>query len=328
MPISVNVGGGYRIASNIHTRVNGTWRKASQVWIRINGVWKQVWTMTGFKIKANMNTPRAWHYVESVGNYVYAIGGYSGAMADGYESKDNERYDTTTNTWSYMANMTYRKLNGASFVLNNEIYMQGGNADYYQGVIYNPANNTYREYKPTVSGEAQFSGAIGSYGYTAGGFDRGPYTSTFQYNPATNYSSSMQGMPTALATGASAVVNDSLYTIGGRDRSGVWTTYVYRFTPSSNTWVQMASTPTANERPCAWVIGGKIYLYRLSNQLDVYDPGANTWRTTGDGSLSGQAIYGTKAAVVGSKAYIPGGLNANNGVISNQLLEYTVPQGG
>ncbi|MGW8823637.1 Kelch repeat-containing protein [Paenibacillus lautus] len=324
MALSVHVGGTFRNVSNLHTRVGGTWRKATQVWVRVGGVWKQVWTGQGFKVLANMNTTHVWGYVNSVGNYVYTIGGFAGAIADGYESKRNERYDPFTNTWSFMADMPYRKVNGASFVINNEIYMQGGNADYYVGVVYSPTTNTYRNYQATVSGESQFSGTIGSFGYTAGGLDGALYTYTFQYNPATNSSTRMANMPNAMAYGASAVVNNSLYTIGGMTSGDRWTNNVYQFTPSTNTWMQKANALFANERPCAWTYNNKIYVYRLWNQLDVYDPVTNSWVTSPDVSPSGQSIYGTKAAVVGNKAYIPGGVNANNGTFSYQTLEYTM----
>lgn len=324
MALSVRAGGTFRNVSSVHTRVGGTWRKATQVWVRIGGVWKQVWTGQGFKVVANMNTTHVWGYVNSVGNYVYTIGGFAGAIADGYESKRNERYDPTTNTWSFMADMFYRKVNGASFVINNEIYMQGGNADYHIGVIYSPTTNTYRSYQATASGESQFSGTIGSFGYTAGGFDRYLYMNTYQYNPATNSSTIMASMPNPIAYGASAVVSNSLYTIGGMTTENRWTNYVYQFTPSTNTWTQKANALFANERPCAWSYNNKVYVYRLWNQLDVYDPVTNTWVSSPDISPSGQSIYGTKAAVVGNKAYIPGGVNANNGSFSYQTLEYTM----
>lgn len=323
MALSVHAGGTFRNVSNVHTRVGGTWRKATQVWVRVGGVWKQVWTGQGFKVVANMNTPRTDHYVQSVGNYVYAIGGYSGAISVGYESYRNERFDPRTNTWSYMADMTSRKCNGASFVLNNEIYIQGGNGDYWIGAVYNPSTNTYRSYQATRNGESQYSGAVGSFGYTAGGLDGGVYTYTYQYNPATNSSSQMASMPTAMAYGASAVAYNSLFTLGGNNGSK-WVNWVYQFTPDTNTWTQKANAPFANERPCAWTYNSKIYVYSLWNQLHIFDPAANTWVTSGDVSPGGQSLYRTKAAVIGNKAYIPGGINANNGSFSGQTLEYTM----
>ncbi len=324
MSLSVNVSGAWKNASAVHTRVNGTWRKVTQVWVRVNGSWKQVWSGSGFRVVANLNGPRIWHYTEAAYGYVYVIGGYSSVMDYGYENTTTERYDPATNTWAYMANNPYRKVNGCSFVIDNKIYVQGGNGQYYQGVIYNPATNTYGEYKQTRAGESQFSGAINGYGYTAGGLDGFVYNNTYQYNPTTNTSTLMAAMPTALAYGASAAVFNSLFTFGGMDINGNWTNLVYQYTPSNNTWTQKASAPSADQRPCAWSFNNKIYLYRLWNQLDIFDPATNTWVTSADRSPSGQSIYGTKAAVVGNKAYIPGGMNANNGSFSNQTLEYTM----
>lgn len=325
MSLSVRVGGSWRNASDVHTRVGGAWKKATKVWVRVNGSWKEIWSGSGFKVLANMSTARCDHHVQAVGNYIYTVGGFTGSVAPGYETKRTERYDPATNTWAYMADTNARKVNGTSFVINNEIYIQGGNGDYSTGLVYTPSTNTYRYFNQTRSGESQFSGGIGSFGYVAGGYDGGFLSLTYMYNPGTDSRTKMADIPIPLGYGGSAVAYDNLYTVGGQTTNYTVVTAAYQFDPRLNVWTAKASAPVSNSTsPSVWAYKNIIYAYFVWDVLWLFDPWNNVWVQSGDKASNGTAIYRAGAAVVGGKAYIPGGLNANDGVISGQTLEYTM----
>lgn len=130
-----------------------------------------------------------------VGDHFY-IGGGSGIAEPSFE-----RYDPSTNTWSYLANMlqgTHDDPDGNSFTwagaqwynifvgFNGKVYSLSGRqgaGDHGQCTVYIPADDTWRMIRPMPVAVVNAGAATdGQYIYAAG-----PYpltTPTFKYDPA------------------------------------------------------------------------------------------------------------------------------------------------
>lgn len=96
-------------------------------------------------------------------------------------------------------------------------------------------------------------------------------------------------------------LNGMLYAMGGTLNS---TTSVWRFSPSTNTWVQLPNAPISmNSQNPFFTYQNKIYVASSTGDIYEFNPDGNTWtkKTTYPGSL-GQG-YGI-AQVLGTKAYV------------------------
>jgi N-acetylneuraminic acid mutarotase len=123
-------------------------------------------------------------------------------------------------------------------------------------------------------GAAELNGKI----YVVGGL---PRTNTVQeFDPATNTWRIVSPLPIALDHTAAAGVAGKLYVMGGDTSSGP-TSAVYEYDPTGNQWTQKASMPTARAALATVVIAGKIYAVggtsSSQRELEIYDPGTNSW---------------------------------------------------
>jgi hypothetical protein len=84
--------------------------------------------------------------VDSQG-FIYAIGGGTIPLLNDVCSKTVERYDPSTNTWGYVADMPQRAGSPASFTMDGKIFTVGGGreATYFTTdcYVYSPATNTW-----------------------------------------------------------------------------------------------------------------------------------------------------------------------------------------
>ena len=106
------------------------------------------------------------------------------------------------------------------------------------------------------------------------------------------------------------VYNGKLYVFGGYGGSSTdCLNYTQIYDPSTNSWSQGATMPTARWGAAAAAYGGKIYVFggRLgsiaaSNKCEIYNVGNNSW-TTGT-NLPVAQDNGIMAVTVGSKIYL------------------------
>jgi N-acetylneuraminic acid mutarotase len=105
-----------------------------------------------------------------------------------------------------------------------------------------------------------------------------------------------------------AVINDTVYVIGGQSGSGNETTnYVYD--PLSDNWSTKSPMPTARRHLGCAVVNGKIYaiggfIAGETNIVEEYDPVADSWQTK---TPMPTARYAFAIAVVANKIYVIGG---------------------
>ena len=120
-------------------------------------------------------------------------------------------------------------------------------------------------------------------------------------------------LPFTTADLTAATVNSLFYIIGGYNTTATNPQgTVYAFDPSTNTYTQKASMPTARWGMIAVPINGKIYVFggftgattaSASTKNEVYDPASNTW-TTKSPLPSSIAWEGITGCTDGSKIYL------------------------
>lgn len=144
-------------------------------------------------------------------------------------------------------------------------------------------------------------------------------------------------MPTGRAFGAQAVVDNVIYTIGGRDASSYGRT-VEAYDPSTDTWMSKTSLPRSDGRYdlCAVAIQGKVYTVGGLNKwgtaatttVDRHDPSTLTilgpWHE--DVATYPKAVYGTACVQCQGYGYFFGG-SALLGSIYNDTHKFDPASG-
>ena len=141
---------------------------------------------------------------------------------------------------------------------------------------------------------ANVVGGIGNLLYAAGGSNYvcGEYTTLEVYDPVTNLWTSRASMPTARESMGAAVVNGTLYVIGGTSGcSSVDKNNVEAYDPSTNTWSIKSPMPSVRSVFGIGVLGNVIYVVggmsrapglpnpslATVNTVSAYDTTTNTW---------------------------------------------------
>jgi N-acetylneuraminic acid mutarotase len=271
--------------------------------------------------KAPMPTARFGLGTASVNGVIYAIGGGVSVYAC-VATGANEAYNPATNTWTTMAPMPTPRWSLGVAALNGIIYVVGGSEGCYppSTVVeaYDPSTNLWSEKAPFPTSPNGFGvttpqiGVINGILYVAGGQDTvGPYFSTlYAYDPVANTWSTKAAMPDARASGAGAVVNGSLYVVGGYSLSG-FATSTFAYDPTSNTWSTKAPMSDRRSDLAAATVNNDIYAMgdgdattNFLNTMEAYDPAADTWTTlasmpTPRAGLGADQVNGTIYAIGG-----------------------------
>jgi uncharacterized protein (TIGR03437 family) len=131
--------------------------------------------------------------------------------------------------------------------------------------------------------QGPFTGVIGGKIYVVGGItDTSVVNVNEIYDTTTNTWSTGAPMPTPRWIGASAVVNNTLYAIGGGNNGQL--SVVEAYDPATNTWSAKAPMPIVANSMKAAVLNNIIYVVggynaaggRLTTTLS-YNPATNTW---------------------------------------------------
>lgn len=164
--------------------------------------------------KRSMSTPRFGVVTNIVGGKIYVIGGAPGVKSDFI--KMNEVYDPSTDTWATETPMTHSDFLYDSVVVDRKIYVVGTLTQ-----IYDPETDTWSLGAPPP---IPVHGAVGATTglwaakriYLLGGTLDGTTTNINQvYNPDDNIWAVKEPMPHDRTNLAIAVVNDTLYALGG-----------------------------------------------------------------------------------------------------------------
>lgn len=153
--------------------------------------------------------------------------------------------------------------------------------------------------------------------YVAGGLTLLGTSDAFEsHDPGDGTWSALAPLPQSLNHLALASANGLVYATGGYrsvtmrpDVKGVW-----RYTPSSNQWAQVADMPGPRGAHAMVAQGGKLYVVGgagdRARELWAYDPAGDTWDTT----LAPMLTEREHLAAVGmnGKLYVMGGRDANH----------------
>jgi N-acetylneuraminic acid mutarotase len=173
---------------------------------------------------------------------------------------------------------------------------------------------------------AAFSFTAGDYAYVGTGYDgTDRLTDMWRYDSSTTTWYKMADFPGKARSNAVAfTINGKGYAGSGYDGDVALSDF-YEYDPTTNTWKQIADLPAAGRyNAVAFAIGniGYVGTGRDSDEKDQadfysYDPSLNSWTKI---SSLGVKRSGAFAFVIGSKAFVGGGIN--NGSYEVQFYEF------
>lgn len=193
-----------------------------------------------------------------VGSYqgkTYSVGGMDHLLG-GMGYKDGYVYDPAAGSWSPIADMPETKVNATGAFVNGTLYVAGGS---------------------TISRP----GAGGVLTPTA-----------YAYHPDSDTWSRIADLPVPLDGAASAVLDGSLYVIGGFGPKSSLSSPAYRYDPLHNTWHRIADYPIAmGDGGCGGIADGIVCAGGRTNfggaevttaRAYRYHPGTDTWTRAAD----------------------------------------------
>jgi len=191
---------------------SGNWT-AGQTVTNVNEVYDP--TTDTWETKASMSTKRMALSANVVDGKIYLIGG--GLTA-------TEVYDPSTDTWTTEEPMPTAVGYQASAVVENKIYVIGGAVEVTLNQIYDTETDTWSNGTPLPKG-VDAAAAVATTGvyapkriYVIGGKQNLDAVNFNQiYDPETDTWTTGTAMPTARYGLGVAIINDTLYAIGGRE---------------------------------------------------------------------------------------------------------------
>lgn len=165
---------------------------------------------------SDMHVERTSLGVVALNGYIYAIGGQS-RSCEALETV--ERYDPSTNEWTFCKSMLQKRLGAGVTVLDNSIYVIGGACEKSLNSVecYNPVEDKwYLKASMRVSrkhfGCTTFKGSI----YVAGGrYEINELDSTEKYDPNTNSWTNIPKMSVKRSAVGLVGLDDYIYAVGG-----------------------------------------------------------------------------------------------------------------
>jgi N-acetylneuraminic acid mutarotase len=166
---------------------------------------------------------------------------------------------------------------------------------------------------------------IGGKLYLFGGLTGGSGGEVQIYDPAADAWSKGADMPFAAGSGSSAVIGGLAYVAGGITAAGT-TDRVARYDPAADAWADLAPMPRGRNHAASATDGSKLWVFGgrgpgsgdfnvTTNGFDdvqVYDPAANSWAWSGDLAAQLPALPQRrggmgKAVFLGGEFYVIGG---------------------
>jgi hypothetical protein len=215
--------------------------------------------------KANMPTARWGMLAVPFNGQIYVFGGFTGG--GGSSSTKNQVYNPATNSWTTKsplpASIAWEGITGCTD--GSKIYLFYQN----QGYAYDPTQDTYTQISdtPLQYGNwgtcAYYNGKI----YLINGLtnpDRQDVTNNVQiYKIATD--SWTTGAPSPFALYGSIrenpILNDNIYIVQGQRNPGEFSSAVYVYNITNNTWTEKSLGPHAADGVTGGFLNGKLYTF-------------------------------------------------------------------
>ncbi|MDD4325657.1 MAG: kelch repeat-containing protein [Candidatus Bathyarchaeota archaeon] len=296
--------------------------------------------------KSSMPSGGAVYGATVIDEEIYAFGAYG---YDGITHYTAEKYDPKTDTWSTIAQMPTPRIEFATAVYENKIYIIGGkisrgDASLNTVEVYDPTTNSWTSVSsiPTARDSMQANTVNGKIYVISGkiSLTHAQSVAVFSdknevYDPQTDTWASVTSIPNHVAGYVSAVLDNKIYVIGGSTEEppigwyAVNTTQIYD--PATDAWTFGADIPETVEGAVGCATTGsmapkRIYVFaghdenghRDLNQ--VYDPIIDEWITAVKQNFYG---YGELATtVIDDLIYAIGGSYSE--LVSSNPWGYTV----
>ncbi|MGA7730903.1 MAG: S-layer homology domain-containing protein [Chloroflexia bacterium] len=278
----------------------------------------------------------------------YSLGGRSTDVPGDAQLNPLE-YDPGTDTWvaksALFSDQQTSNVQGGVVILDGTpvIIVVGGSAGGGTGGtdetrVYNPVDDTLvtltaDPWPPGLTTVPGGSAVVDNKVYILGGFviNTGMSNEIWEFNPEAFEGERWTLMPTTLPAGRgyipSVAIDGIIYMAGGSDWDGSTihdTDFSYKYDPAAGTIKPIATIPrlTAETRAVniggkMWVLGGGRDLPNPSNQVDIYDPVADSW-TTGLPFITARRNFSADTDGAG-KIYLAGGYSGSTPVAHMQI---------
>ena len=264
---------------------------------------------------------RAYHTISSVGNYIYAIGGWTSSSSSNATYLVS-RFNVLNNTWDLMSNAPSTMNDHTASVIDDKIYI----IDSSNAYCYNPSNDSWSTITNVPTNRYHHSEAVVNgrmyilCGYPSSG-GGSALKSVYSYDPTTSSWTAETDMLYVRYKHSSSAVGDKIYLMCGGASP---TKDNYCYDTLTKTWSTKTAPPSARNEHTSSTVDGKIYLiggtetsFGTSTNY-CYDPVTNTWSTQKECATS---IYCHAATVSENVIYCIGCLNPG-GASSNINICY------
>ena len=247
--------------------------------------------------------PQARHHIALVNHngFIFAVGGFSADERGGWQSQtDVWRLDSLNGTWIPMAPLPSPQSETVCVSLAGYIHIVSGRS---------PSGSRNFEWRDHIDTSNHWA-----------------------FDAHHNHWEPVAPIPTARNSAASAIVDNTLYVMGGRTVYGPNTNVVDAYDAFSDRWTRVAPMPKAHAGHAAGVINGKIYAFggevfeprpgAVFAECWEYDPREDKWRAV---AAMPRRRHGLGAVSLNNSIYVLGGASevSANGT-SNALDRFDI----
>jgi RHS repeat-associated protein len=243
---------------------------------------------------------------------------------------------------SYGQNMITPRHGLGVVMVGGKVYTIGGQTTQTGGYsnkveVYNPNTDTWTtETNMPVSRSYFGITAVGTNIYIFGGYNGSAQSSSYVYNTTTKVWSAVASMPRATAFfTADTAYDGSIYMAGGKTlaTSASAVNYAYKYTPSTNSWTNLASLPQSQYgHTTTAYISYQYTMHPVNNRLELFGGGIDnvptryTYNITSGswshGSYASMEQFGAFSSLAYDKyigMYISGGQTYTNGTTNIEI---------
>ena len=267
-----------------------------------------------WRVITELPTHRTGFSTTVVEGKIYLIGGtrFGNERRGPFGMSLVEVYDPETNTWQRLADMPTARSDPKTAVVDRKIYVLAGYAAKDRRIdfkflnvseMYNPKTDTWGRNQDMPTSRIQFGvGVVAGKIYAIGGLvdpekPREPWRANLVevYDPVSDTWAKRAKMPTRRDGMRAAVIDDTIYAIGGSGwpqvgAGGPFLGTIEAYEPRINRWTKRPDMPNLRSGFSIVVIADKIYLIggfdvpvggvgrgqRLAS-IEVYDPITEKW---------------------------------------------------
>jgi N-acetylneuraminic acid mutarotase len=235
--------------------------------------------------------PEARHHIAlaASGGKLYGVGGFSGGFPNWRAQADVYVYHPATNRWTDGVPLPAPRAEGTIAAAGGKIFVIGGR------IRADPQSNHFNDHVDTVRHEV--------------------------FDPAAGRWRQVADAPTARNSAASAVINEKIYVVGGRQAHQqpdgslrqVNVPDLEIYDPHTDRWATGAPMPQAQGGLAAAALDGKLYVFggeqwvperKVFASSWLYDPATNRWEALPDLPTP---RHGLGASALGNRIHVFGG---------------------